>query len=499
MLFDPEALHNKTRFLDAILKEPDMLERVVSRHIRKPFRHVLLPRVWEPGGGATLFRIESGDGAALLKVKHRSVYVESRLEGEPDFLRRPSLENEHDLLSLLSGEPFPRPLFFDEEGSFQFLALEWLEPFSAAVKTMTADRLFGAWQQIVEAVRTLFDMGIVHTDVHEQNICFRDGIPVLVDFEEARSLRQDVAFEDSLDVAGANRYGSVGEFPAAGGSVKGLTCLRRLRDVFKPLIRERLPELIEEANFDDSCPYNLDELQEPDRRIYQSLDFPDLRVEGHRQKRDLRQLFFEYLLCRSGLEKGTVSHVDLGSNLGVFCFEAVRHPFVVSSLGLEAFDRYVEMAKILAFLYDIPRTRFAVFVCGKDSIGNELKHADLVTMFSVYHHIADKDAFLEELRALGARYLLAEFAVQDRYYPQRGGLLRELDHIQSTAGYARRYLLALSRDYQRPIVLFTDQGLTLLDRLFIRVANSGLHPIGWAALSLMRRFVVFSARHRRHG
>ncbi len=498
MLFDPEALHNKTRFLDAILKEPDMLERVISRHVRKPFRHILLPRVWEPGGGATLFRIESEEGPALLKVKYRSVSVESRLESEPGFLHMPSLQNEHDILSRLSGESFARTAFFDEEGPFQFLALEWLEPFHAAVKTMPAIELLGAWQKIVDAVRTLYDMGIVHTDIHEQNICFRNGMPVLVDFEEARSLRQDVAFEDSLDVAGVNKYGSVGEFPADQGSIGGLTCLRRLRQVFKSLVREQLPRLIEEANFDNACPYNLDELQEPDQRIYQSLDFPDLQVEGQRPKRDLRQLLFGYLLCKSARKDGMASHIDLGSNLGVFCFEAVSYPFVDLSLGLEAFQRYVDIANALLFLYDLSRTRFAAFICGEDSILDEARRADLVTMFSVYHHIAQRDVFLAELKRLGAKYLLAEFATQDRYYPQRGNLQRELDHIQKEAGYKKRHLLAVSEDYQRPIVLFTDERLTFFDRLFIGISNSGLRPIGWIMLSFLRQVTVFRTRHKRH-
>jgi tRNA A-37 threonylcarbamoyl transferase component Bud32 len=353
MLFDPEALHNKTLFLDAILQKPDLLERVISRHLRKPFRYVLLPRVWEPGGGATLFRIESSEGPLLLKVKHRSVYIESRLESEPAFPRRSSLQNEHDFLRLLSGELFARTAFFDEEGSIQFLALEWLEPFHAAVQTMTAAQLLGAWHKIVDAVRTLYGMDIVHTDVHEQNICFRNDTPVLIDLEEARFLHQDVAFEDSLDVIGANKFGSTGEFPPTGGSINGLTCLQRLRKVFKPLIRKQLPELIKDANFDNSCPYNLDEFQEPDPRVYQSLDFPGFRVEGQRPKRDLRQLFFGYLLCKSAREEGTITHADLGSNLGVFCFEAVSYPFVNFSLGLEAFQKYVDIANILAFLYDL--------------------------------------------------------------------------------------------------------------------------------------------------
>lgn len=363
MLFDPDALRNKTLFLDAILRKPDLLEKVISRHLRGSFRHTLIPRVWEPGGGATLFRIESGEAPLFLKVKHKDVYIESRLEGEPDFLRKPSLKNEYDFLCLLSGKSYVEPVFFDEEESFQFLALEWLEPFHSATQNMTAARLLDVWQQITGAVRVLYNTDVVHTDVHEQNICFRDGTPVLVDFEEARFLHQDAAFEDSLDVIGANRFGSIGEFPPTQGSINGLTCLRRLRQVFKSLIRKQLPGLVEEANFDNACPYNLDEFQEPDPRAYQSLDFPDLRIEGQRPRQDLRQLFFGYLLCKSGCEEGTVSHVDLGSNLGMFCFEAAGYPFVSSSIGLEAFQKYVDIANILAFLYDLSKTRFATFIC----------------------------------------------------------------------------------------------------------------------------------------
>jgi hypothetical protein len=120
-------------------------------------------------------------------------------------------------------------------------------------------------------------------------------------------------------------------------------------------------------------------------------------------------------------------------------------------------------------------------------------------MFSVYHHIDRKDAFLGELKELSAKYLLAEFATQDRYYPQRGGLPHELDHIQSAAGYTKRYLLALSQDYQRPIILFTNQSLTFFDRLFIRIANSRLRSIGWTVLSLLRQVAVFRARHKQYG
>jgi hypothetical protein len=499
MLFDPKALHNKTLFLDAVLQKPGIQEKVISRHLQGSFQCVRLPRVWEPGGGATLFRVESSQGPLLLKVKHQSVHVESLLESEPVYMGKPSLQNEHDFLCLLSNEHFARVVFYDEEESFQFLAVEWLEPFFVAIQTMTAVQLLDAWYKIVEAVKILYSMGIVHTDIHEHNVCFRDCTPVLVDFEEARFLWQDLDFEDSLDVVGVNKFGSVGEFPAVDGSINGLTCLQRLRQVFKSLIRKQLPKLIAEANFDNSCPCNLDEFQEPDPRVYQSLDFPGFDVVGQRPKRDLRQLFFNYFLCRAAQQEKMISHVDLGSNLGAFCFQAAGYPFVHASSGLESFQKYVGVANIMAFLYDVSKTRFVTFICGEDSFGNDLKGTNFVTMFSVYHHIAKKDNLLKELNELGAKYLLAEFATQDRYYAERGSLLRELQYIQSITGYGKCHLLALSKDYQRPIVLFTNQSLTFFDRIFVRIVNSRLGSIGWAVLFFVRLITISSMKDKRDG
>ena len=498
MLFDPKALHNKALYLDAILQKPSLLESVISRHIPKTYRYFQLSRVWEPGGGATLFRIESSNGPLLLKVKHQSVYVESRLEGEPTFLRKPSLQNECDFLRLLTNEEVARVFFFDEEECFQFLAMEWIESFHATTQTMTAPQLLEVWQRIVNIVKTLFDKGIVHTDIHEQNICFRDNKPILIDFEEARFLRQDVAFEDSLDVVGINKFGSVGEFPSMEGSIDGLTCLRRLRNVFKSLIRKQLPGLIDQSNFDHSCPYNMDEFQEPDARIYQSLDFSGLRIEGQRPRRDLRQLLFGYLLCKSSREEGNISHVDLGSNLGMFCFQAAGYPFVDVSLGLEAFQKYTDIANIIAFLYDFSKTRFSTFICGEGNIGDELNGTNFVTMFSVYHHIARKDEFLKDLGKLGAKYVLAEFATQDRYYPERGGLMHEIDYIQKMTGYTKRHVLALSKDYHRPIILFSNRRLNFFDRMFIRIANSKASSIGWGILFLIKLVMSHGTRNLRY-
>jgi SAM-dependent methyltransferase len=313
---------------------------------------------------------------------------------------------------------------------------------------------------------------LVHTDIHEHNICFREEAPVLCDLEEARYLKQDLDFERSLDVVGVNRYGNVGEFPSRPGIPRGFTCLQRLEAVFRQLIRKRLPELINRCNFDDSCPFNLDELQEPDHRIYQSVDLPDLKVDGHRPRHDPRLWLFTYLLRRLSRRNAPIIHLDIGSNLGRFCFEAAALPFVRESIGLEAYANYVDLSRVLAFLYGVAKAKFFRFTCGEERLPDRLQGVTLVTMLSVYHHVKNKEALLTDLKKLEAPYLLAEFATQERYYPQRGDLSAELAYIRAMTGYAHSCLLAVSLDYQRPIVLFANQAVATLDRVLLRLASS---------------------------
>lgn len=486
MLFDPEALRNKERYLDAVLEVPELVRRVVSLHLDDSVRLRLLPRIWEPGGGATLFRIESFRGIYLLKVKHRSVWVESRLESEDQYLRKPSLQNEYEFIKTLNTDWVPKVVFFEEHSQFQFLAIEWLETFDETVHKMSAPQLLKVWEQIVHAVRTLYDRGLVHTDIHEYNICFRNSMPVICDFEEARFFKQDMEFGESLDVVGANKYGNVGEFPSGNGRIGGLTCLQRLTLIFKTVIRERLPKLIAECNFDDRCPFNLDDFQEPDARTYQSIDLPGINIEGQRPKEDPRLLLFSYLLHRLARKEETISHADIGSNLGTFCFQAASYPFVKVSIGIEPFIKYVDVARILAFLYNFTKVRFLNLVCGEDDIIEHFQDISFVTMLSVYHHIVKKDAFLHDLKKVGAKYLLAEFATQDRYYPERGNLSAELEYIKRTIGYSNCSVLAMSRDYQRPMVLFSNEDITHFERIFLKIVCSHFTALGRAVLTLVR-------------
>jgi predicted Ser/Thr protein kinase len=478
MDFNPAAIDSKKIHLDEILNHRREIERVVARHITEAFTIVDLQRTWEPGGGATLFRIQAADGAYFLKVKHRTVTVESRLESENGYSTKSSLRNEYEILQGLAVEYAPKVIFFDEWESFDFLALEWLDPFGEVVSRMSTTEILRVWETLVSDVRDLFTRGIVHTDIHEKNICFRGKRPILCDFEEARYLPQDTTFEKSLDFAGDNRYGNVGNMPEVEGVLPGLTCLARLRSVFEESVRSRLPEMIRRCNFDDSCPFNLDKLQEPDARVYQSIDLGDLRIEGQRSGRDPRLLIAAHILCKVGRKRDKVFHLDIGSNMGVFCFKAARYPFVAASVGLEAFEPYVSCAKALAFVLRLDNVRFHRFVCGEDDLSLVAEPSALVTMLSVYHHIANKDAFLDSLRLLTPEAVLAEFATQERYYPERGSWEKEVEHILSHLNYVYAHLLVFSSDYKRPIVLFTNQRLSVLDRVVPRLVNGGYSILG---------------------
>jgi hypothetical protein len=251
-----------------------------------------------------------------------------------------------------------------------------------------------------------------------------------------------------------------------------------------------LPEYIADCNFDNSCPYNLDELQEPDSRVYQSLAFSDLKIEGQRPEQDTRLLLFTYLLLKLAQRKKSIRHLDIGSNLGVFCLQATKNPHVELSIGLEAFEQYVDVARALAFLYDFPRARFFTFVCGEEGIAAKFENIDFVTMLAVYHHISEKDALLRDLRDLGAAYLLAEFATQDRYYSERGGLSYELQHIQNVTGYQYCHFLASTCDYNRPLILFSNDDLSYLDRRLIRSMFTKSHLTKKTLWSLINLFIA---------
>ncbi|MFH0822895.1 MAG: RIO1 family regulatory kinase/ATPase [Pseudomonadota bacterium] len=469
MLFDPEGLKNKMQWLDKTLHRPELLHRVIGRYLPVGFTISHIPRIMEPGGGSTLYRIESLQGRFLLKVKHMSVWVESRLESEPSFTRRSSLQNEFEMLQSVPTPWVPKVLFFEEEESFHFLAVEWLDNLESALERLTALDLVKSWDQLLTAARYLYENGLVHTDFHEHNICFRGDQVVLVDFEEARRLRQQVPFEESLDFCGVNRYGSTGRFPGEEYTPLGYTCLKRLRRVFVKLVLKKLDQALAGAHFDQRCPFNQDPFQQPDDRVYQPLSSLGILSRGHRSTYDPRMAVFSYLLYRLGRRMGEVRHLDIGSNIGAFCIRAASYPFVSRSRGVEAWQVYTDLSAVLAFVAYAEKVEFFNAVCGDQSLLDLAGDANFVTMFSVYHHIVKRDELLNDLRSMGSPALLGEFATEDRYYNERGTLLRELQYIRDRAGYAHMTQIGISPDYRRPMYFFSPYPLSPIDRTLAAV------------------------------
>ncbi|MDT8303003.1 MAG: hypothetical protein RQ760_16100 [Sedimentisphaerales bacterium] len=474
MRFSAEAIENKKIQLDAIDKYPELVKDVVAGHIDEDFTLQRLRRYWEPGGGATLYCIVTKVSRYFLKVKHASVFVESMLESETDYIRLPSLQNEANFLSILQSDDVPDLLFYEERNGFSFLAMEMLTPFAEGVDTLLVSELLAAWTDLESFVRSLYDRGIVHTDLHEGNLCFRKSRIVVCDFEEARCLAQHLPFTESLDYCGQNRYGEVGSFPSeTNKGIPGLTSLLRLKEVFKSRIRTALLRYLVECKFDHTCSFNADVLQHEDSRIYQSVDCDGILITGQRPLLDGRKHILQYLLAKHWIEsKEALHHIDLGSNLGTFCFVAATVPYVSASIGLEAFDRYIVAANALRFLYDAEKASFVRFVCGESKLKDLGMGGEIIcTMLSVYHHVENREFFLSDLLSNRPVMLLAEFATQERYYPERGSLVAEIEYIRDYLGYKAANTVSVSSDYKRPLVLFSDGTLKKIDNIYFRMAG----------------------------
>ncbi|HEY2387433.1 MAG TPA: glycosyltransferase [Candidatus Binatia bacterium] len=458
MQFNPQALESKRRHLDAILADRPRLTRVVGTLVGDATCEVTpIARPWEPGGGASLFKVATASASYFLKVKHLAVTVESKLESEPAFSREPSLRNEHRFLQRLAGLPFvPTVHGYVEEGDHAFLLLEWLAPFESAVAGLGAGALVDAFAGIEAAARALYERGIVHTDLHEKNLLFRSDVPVLADFEEARDLVQTEPFTQSLDVVGKTANGDVGEMPSGEGRLGGLTCLTRLRAVFVALVQARLELLVASCNFDSSCPFLTALDHGKDERVYQSIQIPGLAIAGQRPVDDPRIPIIAAVAAK--LFDGPYTHLDVGSNVGMFNIALARQPQVRRSIGVEAYDKYVELSKALAFVAGVENVAFHCAVGGEDSLAERLRgeRVDLVTIYSMYHHIRDKQRFLADLATLAPSYVMLEMASQPECYEGRSWQ-SEVEVIRRELGMPFAEVLGQSADYQRPIVLLAKQ------------------------------------------
>jgi len=456
MEFNPIALDAKLRHLDGILADPDRLARVIRALLSDtPYELTPLARPWEPGGGASLFKVTTAHATYFLKVKHVAVTIESKLESEPAFSPEPSLRNERHHLDALAGLPsVPVVHGYAEDGDDAFLLLEWLTPFDAVMPTLGAAALAEAYRAITAAVRALYDRGVVHTDIHEKNLMFRGTLPVLVDFEEARALPQREPFEESLDVVGRTAAGDVGAMPSAPGRIAGLTCLDRLHAVFATFVTPQLEPLIQSCNFDSSCPFLATLDHGTDERVYQTIQIPGLTIPGQRPADDPRIPMIAAVGAR--LFDRPYTHLDIGANIGMFCITMAERPDVRRSIGVEAYDKYVELAKVLAFLAKVDNADFHCAIGGEDSLAERLagQQVDLVTIYSVYHHIRNKERFLADLLALKPSYVMLEMASQPECYEGRSWE-SEVERISQGLAMPYGEVIARSADYARPIVVLS--------------------------------------------
>ncbi len=469
MKFNPEVIANKVKWLDRCLSEPDKIRSVLNRELKgTAYELKNLKRSWEPGGGASLFEIKTQNEKLFLKVKDSRLLVESKLEAEPEFSKIPSLRNEYEFLKKYPSPHLPEIKFYVEEGDYSFLALEWLDDFDEKVKRASLVEILDFWHQVENEIKRLFKENVVHTDIHEKNIRFRGDEIILCDFEEAREFVQtEISFHDSLDYIGKNKYGNVGHMPGEKESLNSFTSLRRLKKVFQTYLIKKLPGFLEKCRFDTSCSFNLDELQEEDARPYQPISIGALKISGHRPHFDSRlQAVRRILLKMNSQTKRPLTYLDIGCNSGLFSRKASFWKEVGHSIGTDGSKNFVTLAKTLAFLEDCQNTEFYKLESGRESMAEILSSVDFVSVLSVYHHIQNKDSFLEDLVRLKPQAVIFEWATQDRFYPERGNLNAEMNFVRDHLKFKNEAILFHSADYKRPLVLYSNLPVSKMEKIY---------------------------------
>ncbi len=462
MIFNEETIKYKTEFLDTIEENENILHDVLKRNLNCEYKLQKLERPWNPGGGCTLFECTTKENHFFLKVKSKSCKVESKLESEDKWLDEPALQHEFGMIERIKTDFVPRLIFFEISGGFQFLALEWLVPFEKAIDCFNIDEIINIWGEIYSMTEELYKLNIVHTDIHEKNICFRNSTPILCDFEESRSLKQNCSFAESLDVSGRNKYGDVGDFPLSHG-LKGRTCLNRLYKVFQEIISYKLTTFLEECQFSCDCEFNKDTLQQPDQRIYQSVMINGKSFSGQRIESNYRYLIINKMIdyFYKVNNNNKLNYLDIGCNMGRFCIKMAKSSYIAKSTGVDAFKNYVTAARALAFLdAQASNVKFTTAICGEDSLKSIIPQADIISVLSVYHHIKKKTEFLQDLKKLSPKAIIFEFAVQDRFYPERKSLDKEITYVRDILGATHITLLGHSNDYSRPIFLYSCEKLS---------------------------------------
>lgn len=464
MQFSTHALDEKIKHLDEIKNFPNVLKRVIVRNIGSEVQMSENQRIWR-GGGATTYIISTSQKKIFLKVKHKNVYVESKIEEEKDFINEPCVEHEAKMLesARVAGVSVPETIFFDNEEGFQFLATEYIsDSLLIFLENASVEDILKLWHELICNTRKLFAAGIVHSDIHEYNLRVRDGHPVLIDFEEARSFPQKCKFEQSLDYCGSNGISSLGEFPLAnqqGYSVK-TNCLLRMHEIFKKHLIPKILEFLKECNYDSSngictaLDHGASEL------TYQSVQNKYFSVKGQRGLKDKRPYLIEAVLKDLSADDHW-TFVDVGSNNGLFCREiSKKFEGKIRAIGLEGFHKFNVLAKALAFIEDCPNIEYRDFLCGEDNmLSLGINNNCFMSICSVWHHIQKKEDFIKQLKELNLKYILFEMPIQKECYgghswEEEIALIKKMLHFDDDC------YLANSHDYQRPLILLSKNKIS---------------------------------------
>ena len=461
MQFDQTALDAKMIHLDEIKKYPEVLERVLKKYIKSKYEITESQRIWI-GGGATSYKIISAQGNIFLKIKHKEVTVESKLEEEKCFIADPCIEHEKDMLEKArrAGARVPRTVFYEEESGFQFLATEYIsQSFDEVMSKCTVEELLNAWNDLENNVRALFEANIVHSDIHEFNIRVHEKQIVLIDFEEAREFQQNCRFEDSLDYSGKNEDSCLGTFPLAEEQDYSVryNSLDRMKQVFKKYLVPKLVEFLKECNYDSSNGICTILDHGKTNLTYQSIHNKYIKVDGQRDEKDNRPLLIWKLLKILHYDT-QCTYVDVGSNNGLFGREiSSRTNGKVRCIGLEGFHKFNILANALAFLEDCKSVEYYDFICGEDDLNSlKIDNKCFMSMCSVWHHIQNKNALIKQIKESRVEYILFELPVQEECY---GGHSwnEEINKIMLSLEFKDIVIIGKSHDYHRPLVLLSKR------------------------------------------
>ncbi|SFB05260.1 RIO1 family regulatory kinase/ATPase domain-containing protein [Selenomonas ruminantium] len=480
MQFNSEALKAKEKYLDKINYQLNIVEKVIERNLGKKCNFYERKRIW-CGGGGSLFIIE-GDSKIFLKIKHKAVTVESKLEEETGYIKDSCIEHEKKMLELAdkAGVHIPDVVFFDEESGYQFLATEYVgKSLEETLQDSSLEVVLSLWDDLEKNVRKLFEAGIVHCDIHELNIRCHDGNAVLIDFEEARVLHQDTTFENSLDYIGSNANSSLGDFPLADKQEYTIkyNCLARMKQVFKRYIVPKVIEYTEKCNYDSTNGICIALDHGESDLTYQSIENKWFKIQGQRELKDNRPKLISALISTC-FEDRNISFVDVGSNNGLFGREIAKEfNGSVRCIGLEGFHNFNVLAKSLAFLDDCKNVEYYDFVCGDDDLKTlNLDNDCFMSICSVWHHIERKDIFLKQLKNIKLKFVFLEMPSQADCYNGRTWD-EETKYIKEQLEFRDEILLEYSHDYNRPIILLSKERIDEKMKKEIKtIAKKICHP-----------------------